>query len=134
MNALPLPQPPERPRRRRETSLSSDKRQQRRYQVLAIETTIKLGVNLVFSGAAIAALVQLLPYSFAQQEKLKEVQTEVKGMDNRVSKLQKDFDRYFDPSQANAIMQEQTHLADPNQKEIVFAGEPEPSDPTAQVP
>ncbi len=135
MNALPLPQPPEKPRRsRRETSLSSDKRQKRHYQVLAIETTVKLGVNLVLSGAAIAALTQLLPYSLAQQEKLKEIQTEVKTMDGRVSLLQEDFNRYFDPSQTNSIIQEQTHFSDPNQKVVVFSGDPDPSDKTAQTP
>lgn len=133
MNALPLSQPPEQPRRSRRQSPSTEQRQHRQHQVLAIETAIKLGVNLVISGAAIAALIQLLPYSVAQQEKLKEIQAEVNTATGRVNKLQAEFGRSFDPHQTKAIIQEQTHLADPNEKVIVW-GEPEAFEPTAQTP
>lgn len=122
MNALPIPQPPESPKRSRRAKSKSQVRQHRQQEhlLLAAEATIKVGVNIVISSAAIAALVQLLPYSSTQQAKLKEIQTEVKTSNARVDKLKAEFNRYFDPRQAKAIVQEQTNLAAPNQKKLVW--------------
>ncbi|MDM9384513.1 hypothetical protein QUB80_27995 [Chlorogloeopsis sp. ULAP01] len=93
---------------------------QRSYQVLALETTAKIGVNVLVSAVAISALVKLLPFHQSQQEKLREIRTEVKLMEERVSKLQVEFSRNFDPSQAKTIMQEQSHRLAPNQRPIVL--------------
>ncbi|MBF2004274.1 hypothetical protein ACF3DV_16055 [Chlorogloeopsis fritschii PCC 9212] len=93
---------------------------QRSYKVLALETTAKIGVNVLISAVAISALVKLLPFHQSQQEKLREIRTEVKLMEERVSKLQAEFSRNFDPSQAKAIMQEQSHRLAPNQHPIVL--------------
>jgi hypothetical protein len=131
MSALPLPQSPTPKRTPRSTPHANQKRQQRQYQALAVEATLKIGVNLVISGAAIAALVQLLPYSVAQQTKLKEIQSEVKTTNERVNKVKAEFNHYFDPRQAKTIIQEQTNLAEPNQKVVVW--EPE-SQSAAQAP
>jgi outer membrane murein-binding lipoprotein Lpp len=122
MNALPIPQPPEFPNRRRRPQSTSQARhrRQRHHRVLAAEASVKLGVNIVISTAAIAALAQLLPYSGMQQAKLKEIQTEVKTSSVRVDKLKAEFNRYFDPRQAKLIVQEQTNLAEPNQKKLVW--------------
>jgi outer membrane murein-binding lipoprotein Lpp len=94
---------------------------------LAAEAVVKLGVNVLISGAAIAALAQLIPYSVSQQTKLKEIQAEVNTTDTRVARLKTDFNRYFDPRQAAAIAQEQTNRADPNQRVVVL-------EPTTQAP
>jgi hypothetical protein len=132
MNALPLSQPPEQPRRRRrsQSSVSPEQRHQSRHRLVAIETVVKLGVNLVISGAAIAALTQLLPYSMAQQEKLKEIQTEVNSANGRFSKVQSEFGRSFDPHQTSEIIRQQTGLVDPNQKVVVWGDGTAPSNPT----
>ncbi len=97
-------------------------RQQRRhrYRAIAIEATVKLLVNVGFSAVAIASVMQLLPDHLSQQVKLQEIQTEVKRTEKRVNRLRTDFSRYFDPQQAQSIMQEQTHKVDPTQRQIVW--------------
>jgi hypothetical protein len=87
---------------------------------MALETTAKIAVNLVISTAAISALIQLLPYHWTQQERLREVRTEVKLMEGRVNSLQAEFSRNFDPSQANSIMQQQAYRFEPSQLSVVL--------------
>lgn len=134
MNALQTPLPPVRPTQSRKGAPRSNVRalQRNHHRAIAIETSIKLTVNLVISGAAIAALTQLLPYSIAQQAKLQEVRAEVKTTQARVSRLKSEFNRYFDPRQAKSIMQEETNRADPNQRVVVLE-EPAP-ETAAQLP
>jgi histone deacetylase complex regulatory component SIN3 len=93
---------------------------QRSYQVMALETTAKIAVNFAISAAAISALIQLVPHYQIQQERLKEVRTEVKLMEERVDSLQQEFKRNFDPHQANSIRQQQAYRFDPHQLPIVF--------------
>ncbi|AFZ24394.1 hypothetical protein Cylst_2158 [Cylindrospermum stagnale PCC 7417] len=93
---------------------------QRSYQVMGLETTAKIAVNLGLSAVAVSALVQLLPYHWLQQEKLREISTEVKLMEGRVNNLQAEFSRNFDPRQAKSIMQQQAYRFDPNQRQIVI--------------
>lgn len=93
---------------------------QRAYQVMALETTAKVAVNIVISTAAISALVQLLPYHWLQQDKLREVRTEVKVMEGRVQDLQTEFSRNFDPSEAKNIMQQKSYRFDPNQRPVIL--------------
>ncbi|MBW4421302.1 MAG: hypothetical protein KME13_19075 [Myxacorys californica WJT36-NPBG1] len=128
MSALPLPKPPARQPTRtpRSNPQAYQQRQQRHHRALAFEATVKISVNLVISGAAIAALIQLLPYSAAQQTKLKEIQAEVKTTNERVGKVKVEFNHYFDPRQTKTIIQEQTNLADPNQKIVVWEPESTP--------
>lgn len=130
MNALQKPLPPVRSTRSpRSNSYTSHQKHRR---AIALETSIKLTVNLVISGAAITALTQLLPYSIAQQAKLQEVRAEVKTTQGRVSHLKSEFNRYFDPRQAKSIMQEETNRTDPNQRVVVLE-EPD-SGTAAQLP
>ncbi len=93
---------------------------QRSHQVMALETTVKIGVNIAISTAAISALVQLLPYHWMQQEKLRAVRTEVNQMETRVVNLQTEFSRNFDPRQTKSIMQQQGYRFDPNQRQVVM--------------
>ncbi|WP_414564888.1 MULTISPECIES: hypothetical protein [unclassified Anabaena] len=93
---------------------------QRSYQVMALETTAKIAVNFAISAAAVSALIQLVPYYSMQQDRLREVRTEVKLMEERVDSLQKEFNRNFDPHQANSIRQQQAYRFDPNQLPVVF--------------
>lgn len=95
-------------------------RRQRRHSFRAVagETTAKLVVNAVLSSAAIAGLVQLLPYHLSQQSKLGEVRTEVKRSEERVKNLHADFSRANDPGQMKSVMQEQSSWVDPNQLQI----------------
>lgn len=92
----------------------------RSYQVMAVETTVKIGVNVALSVAAVSALIQLLPYHWSQQEKLRAIRTEVNLASSRVNTLKADFSHNFDPGQTNQIMQQQGYRFDPNQRRIVF--------------
>jgi hypothetical protein len=87
---------------------------------MALETTAKVTVNIVISAAAVSALVQLLPYHWLQQDKLREVRTEVKVMEGRVQNLQTEFSRNFDPSEAKSIMQQKSFRFDPNQRPVIL--------------
>ncbi|MBW4556133.1 MAG: hypothetical protein KME59_09360 [Trichormus sp. ATA11-4-KO1] len=121
MNASQPSRPPLQPiQKRRIVSRPKRHLRQRSYQVMALETTAKIAVNLVISTAAISALIQLLPYHWTQQERLREVRTEVKLMEGRVNSLQAEFSRNFDPSQANSIMQQQAYRFEPSQLSVVL--------------
>lgn len=121
MNAFQPSRPPLQPiQHRRVTPRPKRRLRQRSYQVMAVETTAKIAVNLVISTAAISALIQLLPEHWSQQDKLRAITIDVKQMEERVYKLQAEFSRSFDPRQAKIIMQEQGYRFDPNQRQIVF--------------
>ena len=119
MNAIqpsrPTVQPPE-PRR----MVPRTQRPGRRHSFRAVagETTAKLVVNAVLSSAAVAGLVQLLPYHLSQQSKLREVRMEVERAEERVKNLHADFSRANDPGQMKSVMQEQSSWVDPNQLQI----------------
>jgi hypothetical protein len=87
---------------------------------MVLETTVKITVNFAISAAAISALVQLLPYHWSQQEKLREIRTEVKLMEGRVNSLQAEFSRNFDPRQTKSIMEQQGYRFAPNQLPVVI--------------
>jgi len=87
---------------------------------MALETTVKIGVNVVISFAAASALVQLLPYHWLQQDKLREIGTEVKFMEGRVNTLNRKFSHNFDPRENKTIMQQQSYRFDPNQRQVVI--------------
>ncbi|MFB2833336.1 hypothetical protein [Floridanema evergladense] len=85
-----------------------------------LETTVKLAVNVIISGVAVSSLVNLLPYHRSIQTKLQEIRFEVKETEQRVDRLQADYNRISDPQQAKNIMREQSHLVDPARRQIVL--------------
>jgi len=87
--------------------------------------TAKIAVNMAIATAAVSALVQLLPYHWLQQEKLREMRTEIKQIEGRVNILQAEFTQNFDPHQAKNIMQQQSYRFDPTQRQIVLMNEDE---------
>lgn len=121
MNAT---QPSRPPLQKSETRRTAPKIKSRRrphpYRAIAVETTAKLAVNVVFLAAAVSGLVRLLPLQWSQQEKLQEIQTEVKLTEGRVNLLRTDFDRYFDPQQAKNIMSEQSNRVAPGQRPVIL--------------
>ena len=129
MNALPkFPQQAQFPQKRsparstvrRTSAQPSNVRVTRQHRLVAFETCLRLGVNVGLSVIALSTLVYLLPYRTAQAQKLKEVQGEVQQTEARVAQIQAEFSRNFDPNQVKAILQEQTHMVDPNQRVVVF--------------
>ena len=89
-------------------------------QWVTTEIKVKLLVNGTLSILAAFTLLRLLPYQFLQQEKLKEVQTQVQETERRVGDLRKDFSRSFDPHQVKQMMQENSPLIDPNKLQIYW--------------
>jgi predicted fused transcriptional regulator/phosphomethylpyrimidine kinase len=88
---------------------------------------VKLAVNVVLAIAAISALIKLIPYNLTQQAHLRELTTEVAAVEGRVSQVQTDFNRHFDPRQATRVMQEQTSRIQPGQRPIVWVNPPSDS-------
>jgi cell division protein FtsB len=119
-------------RRLRKNPLKRQQQQLRQSRFLAMETSLKLAVNCIVSGVAIATLCQILPHRSAQQEKLAELQHEVKTTEVRVTRLQSEFNRAFDPSQVRSIAQEQTNLSDPSRRAIKL--QEERAESSAQLP
>ncbi len=113
---IPSVSPSRRPRARR----AAKRRTIHNPGLLTIETTIKLGVNLILSAFALSALIQILPQHRSASEKLQDIRAEVKMTEERVIKEREEFTRYFDPQQTKSIMQEQGNLIDPTQKPIIF--------------
>lgn len=93
---------------------------QRSYRLMALETTTKIVVNFVISATAISTLAQLLPYQSKQQDRLAEITTEIKVVQERVDVLQAEFGRNFDPHQVNELRQRQGYRFGPNQIPIVL--------------
>ena len=121
MNAIEPSRPTLQPLEPRRMVPRTQRRQRHHsYGAVVGEITVKLVVNMVLSAAAIAALVQLLPYHLSQQAKLREVRAEVNRTEKRVNDLRTDFGRSFDNSQANSVMREQSYRVDPNQRQVVW--------------
>ncbi|MBN3878382.1 MAG: slr1601 family putative cell division protein [Nostoc sp.] len=136
MNAIQPSRPPLQPIQKRQV-ISRPKRhlRQRSYQVMALESTAKIAVNLVITAVAASALTQLLPYHWLQQEKLREMSTEVKLMEGHVNGLQAEFSRNFDPQEAKTIRQRQGYRFDPSQRQIVLMNQDRREDePTDSLP
>lgn len=110
------------------------KAHRRSYEAIVWETSVKLVVNLLLSSCAISALLQLIPHQQETQEKLRDLEVEVKLTQERVQKAKMDFSRYFDPSQSPSLMQEYSNRVDPQKRQIIWvepappeSGEDEPS-------
>ena len=106
-------------------------RRQRSYphKTLGAETGVKLAVNMVLSVCATSAVIQLWPHYRAVQEKLHEIQAEVNLTQARVNQSRANFNRYFDPSLAKTVMQEQSNRSDPQQRPVILQ---EPEVPEAE--
>ncbi|MBE9032982.1 hypothetical protein IQ266_24910 [filamentous cyanobacterium LEGE 11480] len=119
-------------RRAKTTPQQRQRQQQERHRIFAIEASLKIGVNAVIAGVALMTLFKVIPHRVSQQQKLQELQTEVKVTEKRVNHLKTDFNRAFDSGQERQIAQEQTHFVDPNRTPIVWLNRKNQA--TAQLP
>lgn len=120
MNAIQPSRPPVQPVKPRLTHKKKSRRRHHPYRMMALETTAKLTANFVVAVLAVSGLAHLLPYQLSQYDKLQEIDQEVNQAEGRVNKLQTDFNRYFDPQQARSVMQEQSTLVNPGQRQVLL--------------
>ncbi len=114
-------QPPVKVKSRRPSSRQNiQQRHQQQIRILTIETTIKLVTHLVLSGFTLAALWQIWPQHRGSEEKLSQIQSEVKMTKRRVEYQKANFSRHFDPQQAQSIMQEHTNQVAPGQRQVIW--------------
>lgn len=119
-------------RRAKLTPKQRQQHQQARHRSMAIEVSLKIGVNVLISGVALTTLFNMISHRIAQQQKLQELQAEVQVTEQRVNQLKTDFNQAFDPGQERQIVQEQTHFVDPNRTPIVWLNQK--GQATAQLP
>ncbi|MGC1308817.1 MAG: hypothetical protein WA885_16445 [Phormidesmis sp.] len=94
-------------------------------QAIVLESSVKLTVNLLLAIVATTTIAKLVPYYQSQQQRLNTLQASVQVAERKHAKLKAQFDRNFDPTQASQIMQEQSGMASPNQKKIVWQSQPD---------
>lgn len=82
-------------------------------------------VNVLIGVTAYAALSRLLPYNFQQQQRLQEIRNEFATTNNRLTDLRTDFNRSFDPKQAQSIMREQSNRISAGQRQILWLNVPD---------
>lgn len=100
---------------------ASSKQQKSTYTVgITIESTAKLLTNILLSVCVTSALLKLLPHYQSIQEKLQIIESEIETTTERLNNEKEKFSRYFDPSQAKTIMQEQSNRVAPHQIPIIW--------------
>ncbi|MEM1171898.1 MAG: hypothetical protein AAGJ08_23150 [Cyanobacteria bacterium P01_H01_bin.35] len=90
------------------------------YLGITIEITTKLLTNILISACVTSALLKLLPHYQSIQEKLQVIESEIEATTERLNNEKENFSRYFDPSQAQTIMQEQSNQVESNQIPIIW--------------
>ncbi len=122
MSALAKPnlQPAKR-RSRRRTRPSLVRRLSRHTKVF--ELSARLSINLILSGIAVTALGRLVPHLQTQTAQLDVVNGALAQVETSTAKLQSDFGRYFDPWQAQKIMQEQSGYRPSTERQVVWTEE-----------
>ena len=89
-------------------------------RAIAFESSVKLTVNLLLATVATTTIAKLAPYYQTQLQQLDTLQATLQVAERENAELRAQFNRNFDPAQAAQIMQEQSGLAYPNQKRIVW--------------
>lgn len=101
---------PIRTRRSRSSQPSQDLR--------AWEIACRIGVNVLFTTAAISGLCRLLPVQLAQYHRLQVLEQQMEVLGTRVSQLQDSVDRGMDPLQREALIKERLNRVPANQIQV----------------
>ncbi len=89
-------------------------------QAIALESSVKITVNLLLAIVATTTIAKLVPYYQSQQNRLATLQASVQVAERNNAELRSQFNRNFDPAQASRIMQEQSGMSYPNQKKVIW--------------
>ena len=87
---------------------------------MAVETGLQLAVSVTVSLGAIIALTHLFPSYRVSHQELERLEEEVETTRSQVRLLQGKFSRYFDPTQVNRLIEEETQRLDPQRVPIVW--------------
>lgn len=85
-----------------------------------LELSARLGVNCFLVLVAAVSLARLVPYLQAQVQQLEVVRRELDQAEVTHARLRADFDRYFDPTQAGRVIQEQTGYRSQSERQVVW--------------
>lgn len=84
------------------------------------ELSARLGVNGFLVLVASISLGRLVPHLQAQVQELNMVRQELDQAEVTHTRLRADFDRYFDPTQAGRVIQEQTGYRTKSERQVVW--------------
>lgn len=84
------------------------------------ELSARLGVNCFLVLVAAVSLGRLVPRLQAQTQQLEVVRRELDQAEVTHTRLRADFDRYFDPTQAGRVIQEQTGYRTKSERQVVW--------------
>ncbi|MGQ9837335.1 MAG: slr1601 family putative cell division protein [Cyanobacteriota bacterium] len=84
----------------------------------AWEVVCRIGVNVLFTAAAISGLYRLLPVQLAQYHRLQVLEQQIEILGMRVSRLQDGLDRGMDPMQQEALIKERLNKVPANQIQV----------------
>ena len=77
-----------------------------------------IGVNVLFTAAALSGLYRLLPVQLAQHHRLQVLEQHIEVLSTRISRLQEGVDRGMDPLQREALIKERLNRVPPNQIQV----------------
>ncbi|MGB3136622.1 MAG: hypothetical protein WBG38_19040 [Nodosilinea sp.] len=86
----------------------------------AFEISARLGVSVVLALVAAASLGRLIPHLQGQVQQLEAARAELTQAEAANTRLRSDFDRSFDPAQAERVIQEQTGYRSRLERPVVW--------------
>ncbi|MGY2780645.1 hypothetical protein ACVW0B_002566 [Thermostichus sp. MS-CIW-23] len=82
------------------------------------EMACHIGVNVLFTAAALSGLYRLLPVQLAQHHRLQVLERHIEVLSTRISRLQEGVDRGMDPLQQEALIKERLNRVPRNQIQV----------------
>ena len=82
------------------------------------EVVCRIGVNFLFTAAALGGLYRLLPVQLAQHHRLQVLEHHIEILSTRLSRLQEEVDRGMDPLQQQALIKERLNRVPPDQIQV----------------
>jgi len=85
-----------------------------------VEVGARVGMNGLLTILGMGSLAHLLPHVYHQVQSLASMQVAIETAETAHLKLQADFNRYFDPTQFQQLIQEQSGYQGADQRPVVW--------------
>lgn len=110
------------PKTRRSAPLSLHRRRRLRRVQMAplVEVGARVGMNGLLTILGVGSLAHLLPYVYNQAQSLASMQVAIEASETAHLQLQADFNRYFDPTQFQQLIQEQSGYQGADERPVVW--------------